>query len=160
MKEREGLGLGVVLSIRSMAEDFEGAASANREGRQGALASAAAARDAWGTNFPTGGVGGFSSDEVGGMGSLTAGFQRGMDFSGSGDMAGAVSDPFAYVGGGSGAVAPTIAAKPVTGTPMQQAAQAAPQLDPVLQEAIEDPRNKTQLLRYEQEVQKFLRDQS
>jgi NifU-like protein involved in Fe-S cluster formation len=75
-------------------------------------------------------------------------------------MAGAVSDPFAYVGGGSSAVAPSIATKPVTGTPMQQAAQAAPRLDPVLQEAIEDPRNKTQLLRYEQEVQKFLRDQS
>ena len=75
-------------------------------------------------------------------------------------MAGAVSDPFAYVGGGSSAVAPSIATKPVTGTQMQQAAQAAPRLDPVLQEAIEDPRNKTQLLRYEQEVQKFLRDQS
>ncbi len=48
------------------------------------------------------------------------------------------------------------------GTPAQPAAQqqAVPKLEHVLQEAIEDPRNKTQLLRYEQDVQKFLRDAS
>lgn len=137
--------------MRSMSEEFEASADANRQARQGALAG----RDAWGTSFP---AAGFSSDD-GGMSSLTAGFQRGMDFSGSGEIPGpSRADPFAYVGGSTGQ--PTITAKPVTGTPVQQAAQAAPRLDPVLQEAIEDPRNKTQLLRYEQEVQKFLRDQS
>ncbi len=56
-----------------MSEDFEGTSSANREGRQGALA----ARDAWGTNFSGGG---FGSAEDGGIGSLTAGFQRGMEY--------------------------------------------------------------------------------
>ena len=102
-----------------MADEF-GAADASRQERQGALA---AQGGGWGGSFP---AANFSGDDGGGGGggvsSLTADFQRGMDFSGSGDAPTlSAADPIAYVGSGSGQ--PTIAAKPVTGTPAQRAAQ-------------------------------------
>jgi len=132
-------------------------ADESRQGRQQQMAG----RDAWG-NFPAA-SGGFSGEGDGGVSSMTAGFQAGMDFSGAGDAPAPQRDPFAYVGGeANGAGGAAGARGPVAGTPAQQAAQqqAVPKLEHVLQEAIEDPRNKTQLLRYEQDVQKFLRDAS
>jgi hypothetical protein len=78
-----------------------------------------------------------------------------MDFFGSGDApTPSAADPIAYVGSGSGQ--PTIAAKPEprrAGAAGGAAVRACRGLEHVLQEAIEDPRNKTQLLRYEQDVQ-------
>ena len=138
-------------------EDDLGTADASRQERQGALA---AQGGGWGGSFPAANFSGDDGGGGGGVSSLTADFQRGMDFSGSGDApTPSAADPFAYVGSSSGQ--PTTAAQPVTGTPAQRAAQqGVPRLEHVLQEAIEDPRNKTQLLRYEQDVQKFLRDQS
>ena len=78
---------------------------------------------AWGGSFP---AANFSGDDGGGGGggvsSLTADFQRGMAFSGSGHVpTPSAADPFAYVGSGTGQ--PTTAAQPVTGTPAQRAAQ-------------------------------------
>ena len=96
-----------------MADEF-GAADASRQERQGALA--AQGGGAWGGSFP---AANFSGDDGGGGGggggggvsSLTADFQRGMDFSGSGDApTPSAADPIAYVGSGTGQ--PTTAAKP------------------------------------------------